>query len=231
MATTPVLIKAVDSSNNVIPVSVSSTGEVNIASASALSVSGTVSVDNFPATQAVSASSLPLPSGASTSALQSTANGHLSTIATDTTSLDTKLPSQGQALSSASVPVVIASDQSAITVSSTLSASSDEDSITSLGAGSTDTGTAFDTAGYTSIGVIAESDQTDGEFQLKWSHDGASFFQVEEPTTLSTISEIGGGSSQNTAYMSVKPIAKYVRVDFKNTALVSANVKVLVNLF
>jgi hypothetical protein len=69
MATQPVLIKGIDSSNNVLPVSLSATGEVNIASASSLTVTGSVSVDNFPATQPVSAVSLPLPSGASTSAL------------------------------------------------------------------------------------------------------------------------------------------------------------------
>jgi hypothetical protein len=44
-----------------------------------------VSVSNFPATQPVSAASLPLPTGASTSALQTTGNSSLSTIATNTT--------------------------------------------------------------------------------------------------------------------------------------------------
>lgn len=225
MATQPVLIKGVDSSNNVLPVSLSSTGEVNIASASSIGVSGTVSVDNFPTTQPISASALPLPSGASTSALQSSGNASLS-------SVDAKLPaSLGSKTSATSLSITLSSDEPAIAVSSTLSASSDEDAITSLSAGSTDTGSSFDTAGYTSIGVIAESNQTDGEVQLKWSHDGVSFFQVEEPSSLSSISEIGGGASQNTAYLSVKPIAKYVRVDFKNTAVVAANVKVLVNLF
>jgi hypothetical protein len=67
-------------------------------------------------TQPISAASLPLPSGASTAANQSTANGHLSTIAGDTTSLDAKVPSQGQALMAASVPVAIASNQSTLTV-------------------------------------------------------------------------------------------------------------------
>ena len=223
MATQPVLIKAVDASNNVLPVSVSATGEVNIASASALGISGSVTVDNFPTTQAISATSLPLPNNASSSVLQTAGNSSLA-------SLDGKLPaSLGSKTSAASLSITLSSDEPAIAVSSTLSASSVEDTIASLGAGSTDTGTAFDTSGYTSVGVIAESTQSDGQLQLKWSHDGASFFQVEEPSSLSTISEIGGGASQNTAYLSVKPIAKYV--DFKNTALASANVKVLVNLF
>lgn len=52
----------------------------------------------------VSAASLPLPSGAATEAT-------LSTVAGDTTSLDTKVPSQGAAVTAASLPVNIASDQ------------------------------------------------------------------------------------------------------------------------
>lgn len=63
-------------------------------------VSGTVSIDNFPATQAVSATSLPLPTGAATE--------------TTLTALNTKVPAQGQALMAASLPVTIASNQSAI---------------------------------------------------------------------------------------------------------------------
>jgi hypothetical protein len=61
-----------------------------------------VSVTNFPATQQVSAIALPLPAGAATEAT-------LGQIAT-------KTPALGQALSSASSPVVIASDQAPIPV-------------------------------------------------------------------------------------------------------------------
>lgn len=50
--------------------------------AGTLTVSGTVSVGNFPATQAVSAASLPLPSGAATAANQSTQITAEQTIAT-----------------------------------------------------------------------------------------------------------------------------------------------------
>ena len=60
----------------------------------------------------ISATSLPLPSGAATSANQTTANSSLSTIAGDTTSIDGKTPSLGQAAMAASVPIAIASDQS-----------------------------------------------------------------------------------------------------------------------
>jgi hypothetical protein len=80
------------------------------------SVAGTVSVDGSGVTQPISAASLPLPAGASTAANQATGNASLATIAGDTTSLDAKLPSQGQALMAASVPVAIASNQSTLSV-------------------------------------------------------------------------------------------------------------------
>lgn len=63
----------------------------------------------------VSAASLPLPTGASTSANQTTGNASLA-------SIDGKLNSLGQKASAASVPVVIASDQSTVPVSGTVTA-------------------------------------------------------------------------------------------------------------
>lgn len=78
-------------------------------------VSGTVAVSNFPATQPISAATLPLPSGASTSANQATEIASLA-------SIDGKLNSLGQKAMAASMPVVIASDQSAVPVSGTVSA-------------------------------------------------------------------------------------------------------------
>lgn len=84
----------------------------NTAFASTQSGTWSVGVNNFPATQAISAAALPLPSGASTSALQTTGNTSLATIASNT-------PAVGQALMAASSPVVIASNQSAIPVTGT----------------------------------------------------------------------------------------------------------------
>jgi len=63
----------------------------------------------------VSASALPLPTGAATSALQTTGNTSLS-------SIDGKLGSLGQKTMAGSAPIVIASDQSAIPVSGTVTA-------------------------------------------------------------------------------------------------------------
>lgn len=74
-----------------------------------------VSVSNFPATQAISAASLPLPTGAATSANQSTEITALQQIVTNTGNV----PTVGQKTMSASQPVAIASDQSAIPVTFT----------------------------------------------------------------------------------------------------------------
>jgi hypothetical protein len=64
-------------------------------------------VDGSGVTQPVSAASLPLPTGASTSALQTTGNTSLSTIATNTGNI----PALGQALAAGSVPVVLTVSQ------------------------------------------------------------------------------------------------------------------------
>lgn len=91
-----------------------------------------VSINNFPATQAVtgpltdaqlrassvpvSLAAVPLASGAATSALQTSGNLSL-------TSIDSKIPSLGQALAGASVPVVLPSAQiTALTPLSTITA-------------------------------------------------------------------------------------------------------------
>lgn len=72
-------------------------------------VAGKLPVDGSGVTQPVSAASLPLPSGAATSAAQTTGNASLS-------SIDGKTPALGQAAMAASVPVAIASNQGAIPI-------------------------------------------------------------------------------------------------------------------
>lgn len=69
-----------------------------------LTTAGALRTDSSATTQPISASSLPLPTGASTSALQTTGNSSLS-------SIDTKTPALGQALAAASVPVVLTAAQ------------------------------------------------------------------------------------------------------------------------
>lgn len=75
----------------------------------AVSAANALKVDGSAVTQPISAASLPLPTGAATSANQTTANASLS-------SIDTKTLAAGQATMAASSPVVIASNQSAIQV-------------------------------------------------------------------------------------------------------------------
>lgn len=75
-------------------------------------VSGTVTVNNITGTAA-------LPTGASTSALQTTGNTSLSTIATQTTAINGKMSALGQNTMANSMPVAIASNQSAIPVTGT----------------------------------------------------------------------------------------------------------------
>lgn len=103
----------VDGSAVVQPVSQSGTWTVqpgNTANTTAWKVDGSA------VTQPVSAASLPLPSGASTSALQTTGNTSLANI-------DAGTPAAlGQTTMSASMPVVIASDQSTLAVSGTVTA-------------------------------------------------------------------------------------------------------------
>jgi hypothetical protein len=82
---------------------------------------GSITVDGtfWQATQPISADSLPLPSGAATSALQSTTNTSLA-------SIDTKTPALGQALATASTPVVLPSamvtDLKSVNITGTLPA-------------------------------------------------------------------------------------------------------------
>ena len=222
MATQPVLIKGIDSSNNVLPVSLSASGEVNIASASALDVSGTISVDNFPITQAVSATALPLPAGASTSALQTAGN-------TEITTMSGKLPATlGSKTSATSLSVTMSSDEGPIDVSF---ASASSTQTLSIGFGATSTSTAKDTAGYTSVGVIVESSTASIKTSIQWSHDNTNWYQVESRQSLSTITDASDSNGQNTLYFKVGVLAKYARVQCHNPEIAgSADVKVLVNL-
>ena len=88
----------------------SGAGAVNIQDGgNSITVDGSISVSNFPATQNVDVTSSVLPTGASTSALQITGNSSLSNI-------DTKTPPLGQTVMANSTPITIASDQSAVQV-------------------------------------------------------------------------------------------------------------------
>ena len=117
----PQVIKSVyDAANEALQVNVvASTGASSVVEITSCDGSGdkatvtaakALKVDGSAVTQPVSAASLPLPTGASTSTLQTTGNTSLS-------SIDSKLGALGQKIMAGSAPVVIASDQSAIPVS------------------------------------------------------------------------------------------------------------------
>lgn len=121
------------------PVSVDNFPAVQTVQVNNLPAVQTVQVNNLPATQPVSAASLPLPTGASTAALQTTLNTNVGAPAdavatTDTgsfsviafikralqnwTSLLARIPAAlGQSTMANSLPVTIASNQSAVPVS------------------------------------------------------------------------------------------------------------------
>jgi hypothetical protein len=94
------------------PFTVDGYGVAGTPAGGVLSVQGVISGQPIP----ISASALPLPSGAATSALQTTGNNNLS-------SIDGKLGSLGQKTMTGSAPVVIASNQSAIPVTGSFGSS------------------------------------------------------------------------------------------------------------
>lgn len=100
---------SVSTTGTAVPTSATMVGGSDGTNLKALKVStaGVLSIDGSAVTQPVSAASLPLPTGAATSALQTTGNTSLS-------SIDGKLGSLGQKAMSGSAPVVLASDQSAV---------------------------------------------------------------------------------------------------------------------
>ena len=83
-----------------LPTGANTIGSVNILGGNATAVK----VDGSAVTQPISAAALPLPAGAATSALQTTGNASLATIATN-------LPAKGQTTMANSQPVTLASDQ------------------------------------------------------------------------------------------------------------------------
>lgn len=89
-----------------------------------LTVAGAVRTDSSAVTQPVSATALPLPTGAATSALQTTGNTTLATISG-------QLPATlGQTTMAGSLAVTIASNQSALQVSPVTSATANLTSVT-----------------------------------------------------------------------------------------------------
>ena len=186
-------------------------------------LSGTLTVDGSGSTQPISAVSLPLPSGASTSANQSTAITLLSSIDTEATALNGKITQgnasqivagslqqvliygkdssgdlhtanvsnsgdldveiadfvKGQALMSASFPVVISSDQSTIEVNTDkTSATSTLWSGATLGAGtSNNTSGVLDFQDYSVLQIIGNTTNTNDPIYIEFSTDNITYYR------------------------------------------------------
>ena len=120
----------------------------------------------------------------------------------------------------------MSSDEPAIDVNSVIASASSDSGSLSISGGGSDTSQSKDTAGFTSVGVIITSDQTDTKAGLEWSHDGVTYHAVEQGVTIPSV--IGLGATENVTYFKVGVLAKYVRVHVKATTACSA--KVLINL-
>lgn len=119
----------------------------------------------------VSAASLPLPSGAATSANQTTSNASLS-------SIDGKLGSLGQKLMAGSAPVVIASDQSALPVSQATASNLNAQVVGNVASAASDSGNPVKVGGVFNSTVPAFTNGQRGDFQI--DADGSLITKNEE---------------------------------------------------
>ncbi|MGI9555212.1 MAG: hypothetical protein ACR2M6_04470, partial [Vampirovibrionia bacterium] len=176
-------------------------------------------------TGAVVVSSSALPTGAATDAVLQSADSYLSTIATDTFNLDSKttqgydaqIASGGNGLiqhlvygrdnsgnldalkttangnlevevsgplgsdvSANSVSVVIASDQSAISVSSAGGNTTNVNDVLAPGAGGTATSTAIDMDGFTNLSFFGSSTNTSDQVLVQVSHNNSTWVENTE---------------------------------------------------
>jgi hypothetical protein len=159
-------------------------------------------VDNSGVTQPVSAASLPLPTGAATETTLSGMSG--------------KLPATlGQATSANSLSVVVASDQSPLPISGTITSTqvagvedAANSSTSPLLANGVFTGTAFNVTGYVAINVNVRSDvaSATGGVRVEFSPDGTNWDHSHSTTYTGTT---GVGYIFNVEY-------KFARVVYTN---------------
>lgn len=239
MASQPVLCKGATSTNAILPLSISDAGALNIAAAAALGVTSaqlptTIGQKDKTTSLGVTLATDEDPlavTGTFYQAMQPVSGTvAVSGVAGTSVVSSIQLPTTiGRTNMAGSTSVVLASDQPSVPVSMTQSAASSSSTL-SISAGATDTSVSKDTAGYSKIGILVSSNQTDTTVQLKFSHDNSTWFAVEAAQGVGAIAEIGGGSAQNTLYFNASPLAKYVRVDVKHSGTGTAAVTVLSNL-
>jgi len=149
----------------------------------------------------------------------------LSTVAGDTTSIDGKTPALGSALSAASVPVVIASDQSAVpvSVSSGSATATTVFSAQSITAGSTATSTSVDLDTVASpVSVLGNFDDFSAQIVVQFSADNSTWYS----TSLIEYVDMSTGDFG----FSLQPVgARYVRLSATNTALSSKTITAIIS--
>lgn len=165
-------------------------GTAGSASTDVITVQGIASmtalkVDGSAVTQPVSAASLPLPTGAATSANQTTGNTSLA-------SIDGKLASLGQKTMAGSEPVVIASDQSAIPTAAPINSNGSASSTTVSTA-------ATITKPANAVGFILQNDAASTDY-IRWCDANST-----ASTTVGSVLQPG----QDTGYV---PMSKNLSV-------------------
>ena len=237
------------SSGGAIAANVDITGNTIGISTSALQTSGNASLTTIAGdttsmdakitacdTGAVVVSSSALPAGAATDAVLQSADSYLGTIATDTFNLDSKTTQgydaqiasggnglqqnlvygrdasgnldalltdasghlevvvddfvKGQATMANSFPVVIASNQSAISVSSAGGNTTNVNDVLAPGAGGTATSTAVDMDGFTNLSFFGSSTNTSDQILVQVSHNNSTW--VENTEAYVSFSPSGG---------------------------------------
>lgn len=175
---------------------------------------GSVSVSNFPATQAVSAAALPLPTGASTSALQTTGNTSLGNIDTKTPALVSgRVPVDGSGVTqpvSGTVTAAISGTPNVTVTSSVLPTGAAQDSTLTGGTARTQL-----TNGTTNVAVKAAS-------AAPVASDPALVVAVSPNTVINAPLTLTGviSSSTNTSSLTLSG-RKSVGVIFNTSAFVS----------
>ncbi len=176
---------------------------------------------------AIDTSCSSISSNVATSSLQSTANGiltnaeaHLGTIDTSTatasttlTGISAKLPAAlGQDIMSDSLSVVIASNQSAVPVSSAganVTASSES---ATPGAGVTTNSTAADMNGFQHVAIFGSTTNTTGDqIEVQFSNDNSTFYTQQN--LFASIQSSTGAFGINIDNVA----ARYVRISQANT--------------
>jgi len=115
-------------------------------------------------------------------ALLTDASGHLEVVVDDFV--------KGQALMAASFPVVIASDQSAISVSSAGGNTTNVNDVLAPGAGGTATSTAVDMDGFTNLSFFGSTTNTSDQIVVQVSHNNSTW--VENTEAYINLSATGG---------------------------------------